>query len=435
MNFICAYAVNVDAVCNVGEDDLIRLMPSGLTSEEIGLRSSIASIDDLLISMLFCMKQGIGAEILIESLDAAREIEEAFSWQMRLGGNAGIMANVLADMGARTVLNAPALGSRLAAMLHAGVDVPILGKATEPRKAAAKMRLSQEMVHFVFQFQKGLEVGSGRGKIIAPEDNRFIASYDPVNTALQSSMDFDSYCLENIRDYDGALLSGFHLVPLKKCRSIFPEKIDQIRSWKERNPDLFIHIETGSFQSPAIMSYLLDLMPEIPADSLGMNEDELGMAWGSLSGSASQKPPASWHESIQAALSLQERLGISRVAVHTRDYILSVMKEGVISAREEIFALERGVDRAASLAAGSSPMAELPKKLNEMGLQAVEDFCRRGAAAIGRGASLLSGCRIISLTPSRQVDRPIITVGLGDTATASIFFHEAEAIKRSRDRV
>jgi ADP-dependent phosphofructokinase/glucokinase len=320
-------------------------------------------------------------------------------------------------------------------MLHAGVDVPLLGKATEPRMAAAKMQLGQEMVHFVFQFQKGLEVGSGRGKIIAHEDNRFIASYDPVNTALQSSMDFDSYCLEMIRHYDGALLSGFHLVALKKCRSIFPEKIDQIRSWKERNQDLFVHIETGSFQSPAIFSYLLDLIPKIPADSLGMNEDELAMAWGSLSGSSSQKQPASWHESIQAALSLQERLGISRVAVHTRDYILSVMKEGVISAREEIFALEKGVEAAASLAAGGFPMAEPPKELNEMGRQAVDGFCSMGAAAIGRGASLLSGGRVLSLTPSLQVKRPIITVGLGDTATASIFFYEIEAIKRSRERV
>lgn len=431
MNVICAYSVNIDALHNITKDELIQLMPSGFALDEIGLHSSIAGLDDLLDCMLFCIQQGMGAEVLIDSREAAREIEEAFSWQMRLGGNAGIMANVLADLGARPLLNAPALGSRLAAMLHAGVEVPLFGAPADPRVAAAETKAGQEMVHFVFQFPKGLEVGSGHNRIISPEDNRFIASYDPVNTTLQSSMDFDSYSLQNILDYDGALISGFHLVPLDKCRDVFSKKMDHLRSWKKRNPDLFIHIETGSFPSPLTLSHLLDLIPEIPADSLGMNEDELKTASGYLRESAYQEQQDSWQKRIQAALSLHERLGISRVAVHTREYIFSIMRDGILSAGEEISALEKGVDAAASLAAGMK-MEELPWKMNENGLCAVEDLLGQGAVETGRGASLFSEGKVLSLTPSRQVKRPVITVGLGDTATASILFYEIEAIKKRR---
>ena len=355
MNIICAYTVNVDAVCNVQGEEISGLIPSSLASNmKIELKESIGSREDLLSCLLFCMQQGSGAEILIENQEMARQIEESFSWQFRLGGNAGIMANVLAALGAKPVLNAPALGPRLAGMLHAGVRVPVSGlrktgmrqeRKKERRKEITKeirnhdreQEAEPEMVHFVFQFKKGDEVASGQSRITAISDNRFIATYDPVNTRLVSSKHFDSYCLENIQDFDGALLSGFHLAPFKEYQKIFPEKIAQIKSWKDKNPQIFIHAEMGCFQSPQIMKSLLLLLPQIPVDSLGLNEDELAAAEGSM-----PDLPARWQETMRAAERLRERLGLFRVAVHTRDYILSIMMKGKITAAEELSALQQG---------------------------------------------------------------------------------------------
>ena len=237
------------------------------------------------------------------------------------------------------------------------------------------------MVHFVFQFKKGDEIATGQSRIIAPSDNRFIATYDPVNTRLLSSQHFDSYCLENIRDFDGALLSGFHLAPFKEYQEIFPQKIAQIKSWKDKNPQIFIHAEMGSFQSPQIMQSLLLLLPQIPVDSLGLNEDELAAAEGLSPGSL----PARWQETMQAAERLRERLGLFRVAVHTRDYILSVMLKGKITAVEELSALQSGADAAAALAATGYVTGEPPEEVNSVGLEAKEEFCRNGATASGQG--------------------------------------------------
>jgi ADP-dependent phosphofructokinase/glucokinase len=430
MNIICAYPVNVDAVCNIRGEEISALVPSNM---KIELKESIGSREDLLSSLLFCMQQGSGAEILIESRTAAQEIEKSFSWQFRLGGNAGIMANVLATLGARPVLNAPALGARLAGMLHAGVRVPRIG---EPGPAAGETKANlerdhdaeTEMVHFVFQFKKGDLVASGQNRIIAPSDNRFIATYDPVNTRLVSSPHFDSYCLENIREIDGVSLSGFHLAPFNEYREIFPRKIAQIKSWKEKNPQIFIHAEMGSFQSPEIMQSLLLLLPQIPVDSLGLNEDELAAAEGSTRGSL----PPCWQETMQAAQRLRERLGLFRVAVHTRDYILSVMLKGKITATDELSALQSGADAAAALAATGFVTGEPPEEVNPVGLEAKEEFCRKEATASGRGAFLQTGEVIISLMPSLLAKKPKITVGLGDTATATVFFQELLAIKKNR---
>jgi ADP-dependent phosphofructokinase/glucokinase len=422
MNIICAYPVNVDAVYNLCGEEVSSLIQSGCAQTiKSELRGSIGSRDDLISSLLFCMKQGSGAEILIEKHEVARQIKESFRWQFRLGGNAGIMANVLAALGARTVLNAPILGPRLVGMLHPEVGIPISGILKKPGQAAGESEIDKEMVHFVFQFKRGDAIVAPEGRIIAPSDNRFIASYDPVNAKLASSEHFDSYCRDNIQNFDGALLSGFHLAPLKEYREIFPQKIAQIKSWKETNPKIFIHAEMGNFQNPEIMK---SLIPRLPVDSLGWNEDELAAAEGYLAGR--------WPETIQAAERLRERLGLFRVAVHTRDYILSVMLKGKITAEEELSALQGGTDAAAALAATGSVAGEPPMEVNSAGIDVRSEFCRHGAMKAGRGAYLDSGDEIISLMPSLLAKAPCITVGLGDTATAAVFFQELKAIKRNR---
>jgi len=283
-----------------------------------------------------------------------------------------------------------------------------------------------EMVHFVFQFKKGSEVLSGGRRIVAPRDNRFIATYDPVNTRILTSQNFDNYCLDNIHDFHGALLSGFHLVPLNGYQEVFAERIAQISSWKEKNPQIFIHMEMGSFQSPVIIHFLLSLLPKIPVDSLGMNEDELAAAEELQPG----LPPSGWQESMHAAMRLREKLGMFRVAVHTRDYIMSVMQPGRISARDELIALQKGVEAATALAATGIATGKQKAEINPLGLEAVEEFCRNGAVASGRGAFLHQGEVIISMVPSLVVDKPRITVGLGDTATATMFFQELMAIRK-----
>jgi len=446
MNIICAYPVNVDAVCNIQGEEISRLISSCLASNmKIELKESIGSREDLLSCLLFCMKKGSGAEILIENEAVASQIEGAFSWKYRLGGNAGIMANVLAALGARPVLNASAMGPRLADMISSEVIVPSAGTAEPARgvgetiadHAREKTRdldekgdLDQEteMVHFVFQFKKGDTILSGQSRITAPSDNRFIATYDTVNTRLLTSRHFDNYCLENIRDFDGASLSGFHLAPLKGYQDIFYQKIAQIKSWKDKNPQIFIHAEMGSFQSPEIMQSLLLLLPKIPVDSLGLNEDELASAEG-LGGGPS---PNSWPETMQAAERLRKRLGLFRVAVHTRDYILSVMLQGKITAKEEIFALHCGVEAAAALAATGLVTGEHPEEINPLGLKAKEEFCCKGAIECGRGAVLQTDDEILSLVPSLVVRKPKITVGLGDTATATMLFQELSCIRKNR---
>lgn len=448
MKIICAYPVNLDALYDLGEERISRFIqsadPSGIKSE---MKGSIRSREDLISSLLYCMQQGSGAEILVESLQLAEEIEASFPWSFRLGGNAGIMANLLAELGARPILNAPALEPRLAALLHPGVGIPVSGRLMEPSLAAERPDLSSEVLHFVFQFKESDRIPSPQGPISAAKDNRFIATYDPVNTRMVSNQDFDAYCRDFIQEIEGAILSGFHLAPLDRYREIFPPRIEQIRSWKEANPNIYIHVEMGSFQSQKIARHFLRLLEK--ADSLGLNEDELETATAEYSAigsspvsstvlstvlSTARPKMSQWQERVQKAAGLREHLGIFRVSVHTRDYILSIMEEGKITAKEELLSLQKGADAAAALAATGSAKGMPPNEVNPRGLEAQREFCRLGAeaAGVGRGAFHKRDGLVVSLMPSLLAREPRITVGLGDTATAATFYQELQAIKRDR---
>jgi ADP-dependent phosphofructokinase/glucokinase len=413
MNIICAYPINLDAIYNIGSEELAGF----IGDKEPKAVTNIDNLSDLFSALLYCMQSGSGIELLIEQEDLKKRIKSLFHWQYRLGGNAGIMANVLAAIGAQPILNAPALSPRMAEMLDPRVGIPSGSALKPPREAAGK----DEMMHFVFQFKEGDRLSSRLGEIVAKRDNRLIASYDPLNSHLYSNRDFDDYCLENISCIDGALVSGFHLAPLKNYKEIFDGKMKDIKSWKAKNSKIFIHAEMGSFQDPEIMKYL---MSRLPVDSIGMNEDELAM---------SGDPEPGWRGTARAALKLKKDLSISRIGIHTQDYILSIISEP-LNPEIEIVALMDGICAASSMAATGSIASPPPSEVNATGLVAMKELCSDGASLCGRGAFMHSGDSSICLVPSLVVRNPKFTVGLGDTATASIFYRELMAIKKDADK-
>lgn len=409
MKIICAYPINLDAIYDIQHEEMAGLV-NGAEPKAI---NRISTSQDLFSALLFCMQEGSGTELLIEREDLKRKIESLFPWQYRLGGNAGIMASILASLGAQPILNAPALSLRMAEMLDPRVGIPAGKALSAPLQVAGK----DEMMHFVFQFKEGDRLPYRQGEIVAKRDNRLIASYDPLNSRLFSNYDFDEYCLENITGIDGALVSGFHLAPLSNYREIFDGKIRDIESWKSKNPRVFVHAEMGSFQDPEIMKYL---MPLLPADSIGMNEDELAMA---------DRMEPGWRGTMEAGLKLKRSLGVSRVGIHSRDFILSIISEPLAPA-DEIAASLRGIGAAASVAATGSIAGQPPKEINAAGIAARNEFCGDGATPCKGGAFKESDGITVCLVPSLVARNPKFTVGLGDTATATIFYEQIKAIKR-----
>ena len=133
-------------------------------------------------------------------------------------------------------------------------------------------------LHYVFEFKPGLY--HIYDKIIeCNRSNRFIVSYDFLNSKLEIDKGFYKYSQENIQNYSLAILSGFHLInpniePTKTYLDTISPVSELIMKWKESNPDLFIHFELASTKAIQLKQLIIDkIIPSM--DSIGLNEQEL----------------------------------------------------------------------------------------------------------------------------------------------------------------
>jgi ADP-dependent phosphofructokinase/glucokinase len=425
MRLLCAYNVNIDAVHNVSGEIISELISNSASIIRTKMPETIRTSEDFFSGLLTCMKKGIGAELIVESQDVASFIEKSFSWEYRMGGNTGNIVNALAELGAEPVANVPSMSFKQAQLFSPEVKIPVFIndelRLSAPEDAAKD---EDDLIHFVLQFDGNETVETSDEKIITPRENRFIATFDVMNSLLHANPAFDAYSEKCLDEVDGAIISGLHLAPMRTpdgrgYKELFSAKIEKMNEWKRRRPELYIHVELGNFRTSEIMRYAVD---KLAVDSIGMNEDELAIL---------EMSQPQWRNIIDSARRLRARLKIPRLCIHTREYIISVM-QNLIDPLKEVDALTYGADVAASLVATGSIM-RLPKtddlEVSAIGAQAKDDFCEDyGGVSVGRGAYARFEGDIICLVPSLIAARPLVTVGIGDAMTAAAYYREVKAL-------
>lgn len=404
LRVLCAFNVNIDCVHTITGEEiemLFRDLFPLLRSSEIP--SEITSLSDLAISILHHMGHGTGSELIIEGEKVADEIASLFNWEIRMGGNAGNIANVLAALGAEPVVNVPSLTPRQASLFHPAVRVPVMEggvSLTDPVHASEE---GQELRHFVIQYRSGESVDMPSGKIRAPRENRIIATFDPLNRMMHINPAFRAFLGRPDPAVRGVVLSGFHLVPYGHHREIFEERLGLMRGWLDTR---YSHAEMGSFEREEVMRSHLEILE---VDSIGMNEDELSM----LADSGEN-----WEEIAGAAEQIHEEFGIPRVCVHTREFTVSISPDPV----KEIAALEMGAEIAGRLAATGSIDRSANLGVSDEGRRAVEDLVRIGGRRAGLGAFRENDGSSVCVHPSFVAPDPVTTVGLGDAMTAATLY-------------
>ena len=441
MKILCGYNVNLDSVYNISGDEVSKLLESQ-DSDEI-LRKvknppgSIHSVPDFLAGLVLCMREGSGAEWLVYEKDVFNFLKENFYGNcfIRMGGNAGIMANVLSEMGAEEVVpnvTKPS-STQLSFFSKKAILIPpsvVSGSETVDE--------NDELIHFVFDFKKG-ETFSLQGEMITvPRENRFIATYDRANIELVVNPDFEKFATEHIGVMDGALISGFHmLIKTYPDGSTYVDKInraaEQLANWKRMNSKLLIHVEMGHFLSRELAHAVFSKLSGV-VDCMGMNEDELVMLFTvhgvPLEGILQMEAPSI----IAAAIASASSFNITKLVVHTREFVVSVSSDVSADSVQELRAMEFGVKCAATFAAtgrldSREFVEETASTLKEstFGSQEVQkavdfihgEYHSHGVSGIHKGY-------MVCILPTIICEDPIATVGLGDTFAAATFLRELE---------
>jgi len=488
MNILCGYNVNIDSVYRVSGAEISELLETFEAAEILNKIENppgkIISESDFVAGLAYCMIKGCGAEWLVFEQSVFEFLKSRYFGKslIRMGGNAGIMANALSQLGASRVIPNVAVPSKTQLSLFSKKAIYLpdtfiqfeknSGATSGKNKGVASS--SQEPIHFVFDFSEGETFSLYGTEVRVPRENRFIATCDHLNFRLFVNPAFEQYALQHACEIDGVLISGFHLLlenypDGSTYKTILDNALNQLRSWKARNDKLRIHLEFGHFASKEIANSVFLKFAEL-SYSLGMNEDELAMLY-NLHGVLGEGLLQMKAESVaDAACRLASRNGLKRLLIHTREFVLTVFKPDLKSnsksdseptsenfpdflpsgetdypespessvlqriAGEKLEALEFGVRCAGVYAAsgrleGRKFVEEEASKLQEstFGRKQIEAFLKAfNGKAFGQGAYAFREGYVICLLPTLLSRSPVTTVGLGDTLTAGIFLRGLE---------
>ncbi|AKB83093.1 ADP-dependent glucokinase [Methanosarcina barkeri 3] len=471
MNILCGYNVNIDSVYRISGIEISELLETFEEAEILNKiknpPGNIFSESDFVAGLAYCMKNGYGAEWLVFEQSVFEFLKTRYFGKsiVRMGGNAGIMANALSQLGASRVIPNVAVPSKTQLSLFSKKAIYFPEASTqitenerkEPEENKGAFSSRQEPIHFVFDFSEGETFSLYGTEVRVPRENRFIATCDHLNLRLFVNPAFEQYALQHACELDGVLISGFHLLLENypdglTYETILDDTFSQLKSWKAKNNKLRIHLEFGHFSSKKIANSVFLKFEEI-SDSFGMNEDELSMLY-SLHGVPGEGLLHMEADAISnAAFRLASGHGLKKLMIHTREFVLAVFKNDFNSipdsefemgesenpilqkvVGEKLEALAFGVKCAGAYAAsgrleGWEFVEKEAAKLQEspFGKKRIEAFVKAfNGKTFGQGAYILRENYIICMLPTMLSRSPITTVGLGDTLTAGTFLRGLE---------
>jgi len=442
LKILCGYNANIDSIYSIkGSEinELLSFFPKSEVKDRLSnLPGSINSVSDFLAGLISCMKHGSGGEWMIHDRYVYTWLKDRYFDRslLRMGGNMGIMANVLSEIGAFQVVPNVVNPSEMQMSFFSekAIFLPFSDESLLSKKTKQEFR--EDPIHFVFDFKQGARFSLFGEDFVVPRENRFIATYDPLNTRLKINNEFAEYANKHVHEMDGALISGFHMLQSKyPDGSSYIDKLDhvcqQLKNWKKQNPEFYIHVEFGHFSIPELASSVFSSVAPL-VDSIGMNEDELATL--SIVHEMPEEPIAKMDSSsiLGAARNLCDISGIGRLFVHTREFVLSLSKDPV-DYHDEIESLQFGVSCAAAFAQSGrlenrdfiqSTASEIDE--SEFGRQQVIKISKFISSGSDEYVCGKFKDYYICAIPTLICDEPVSTVGLGDTVSAANFLRRLE---------
>ncbi len=427
-----AFNTNIDSVVKISGDKIADLAYSvGLMPEDLlNPQNRITSPQDAVRGIIKCFTQGIAEEWLCSDKSADEWLERNLGpAHLQMGGQAGIIANVLAVLGVQKVCVHTASHPQIQAERFLNSDNLLafaedgnLEKAYNINRSADK-----PLVHRIIEFAAGDSFEFCGSTYTCPRANRFIATYDTANLELKINTDFTQY-LDRF-GFDFLLLSGFHNLTaahsgLQRIEAVVP----MLQHLKQLNPHGIIHLELASTQDKAVRTAILQKLAPL-ADSLGMNErealDALEICSPQMYADIRRKP-LSAPLLLEILQTLKLKLQTPRMQLHFLGMYLTLQNKQFVITPEQN---RRGMMLAATIAAAKAGLGNIEKHDNLLwahgryiddkateNLDMLAKYLHNSDFALNGLASL--GDFDLIAVPTILIDKPLTLVGMGDTISS-----------------
>lgn len=388
---------------------------------------------DLLSAIIDCMENGSGNEIKYSDSDIKHWLQNKIEPDMkRMGGQAGIMSNLLSSLGINTYVYTNTLSKEQASFFRDNENIFFPIVEDDKLKYTRPINCYQDIdtkINYIFEFDSNVQLFDTK----SDSHNRFIASSDTELTNLDLN---GLYGREDVlcKQIDCMILSGFQNLNRKYSDgTTWKERLNYVKEFIRRCKNvansLNIHIEyTTSHKEDIRKGFLKQLVPS--ADILSMDSNELKIILSDL-GENKIKDKLEEEETpitvYQALKKIRERLDIKNAKVHTLHYFMSVSKnymepehirEGFKFARDVAYTK---ASRGQILKPEDVEFAK-NKEVSEVGKDNVQQLSNYLSSKDLMKKRIYSKNDIdVVMVPNKVVDNPKYTVGLGDTVSSTTF--------------
>lgn len=426
-----AFNANIDAVVKISGARIAELAKmSGLnlkSLQDIG-QSKLIFGSDVIKGIFRCFTKGIAEEWLTEDKIVYDWMVQHLGYdRLQMGGQGGIVANVLAVAGVQKVYaHANSLPKLQADQFLKQDNLLSFDEKGEEKPAyLIDRQLDIPLIHWIIEFDKGDKIEIEGETFVCPKSNRFIATYDPLNLHLVMDDNFVKAAEKQKMDY--VILSGFHALTEHNDGVRLQEgAVPLILSWKDKGD--IVHLEIASTQDIAVRkSIIQSIAPQV--DSIGINERE---AIDILEVSGYEELAAKCNEDtssvnmFEALLTIKKLIKAPRVQLHMFGLYMTLQDKNFRITPE---ANLRGMMLAATVAAGKAGTGNINKaenllwaqgqKVSEIGLNELDDV----AKYINRPELLTDGLASVDnfdliAVPTIIIEKPLTLVGMGDTISS-----------------
>ena len=425
------FNANIDAIYKLNVQrlsDLIKKTKLSLADLNNVERCRILDKQDFVKGIFKTFTQGIAEEWICED-------EKVYQWMLKevgydylqIGGQGGIMANVLSTVGVKKVFAHANSLPKLQAEQFAQNDNLLSFDENGDIKPAYRIDRKKDLplIHWIVEFKKGDIIELEGQSFRCPKSNRFIATYDPLNLKLVLDQNFVTHIKQEKLDF--AVLSGFHaLLSNSGGEALIEEAADKIKAWKEASPQTIFHLEIASTQDMVIRKAIVQKLIPI-VDSIGINDRETMDLLEVLDQKALAKRcrQQTTAENLLKGLSvIKEKTGIKRAQLHMFGLYLTLQDKGFKITTNDNF---KGMLTASVVAASKAKTGSVDDEniksikydVSDVGLIELDSL----SVALGQPDLALKGLgryRFWDLiaAPTILIEKPISLVGMGDTISS-----------------
>ena len=244
-----------------------------------------------------------------------------------MGGQSGIIANLLGQLGVKTLVYIPNLSKvQSRRFYNKNILFPLRDQETGTFLLRNITKCSQKdaitKVNWIFEYEEGLTfpIEYLDDFVTAPRSNRLIIASRPLGLMPGFNDELLSYVPELGSLVERAILSGYQYLPDEATATTWMNRERDVLSlMKSRNQDLKIHLEFASIRNEDVRKIIMQKISD-KIDSFGCNEIELQTVLHDLGEYEAEKALKD-HEShttiYEGVTLIQEKLHFPRIHIHT----------------------------------------------------------------------------------------------------------------------